>query len=125
MKAKTDKIKKHILKLILKHFRSLIFHTYANYTIQVALEYWDINEKDQIFKLFISNFLEFSLQKFSSNVVEKCLETGGESIVSKFIEEVCLKTKLTGNLFNLLRIIEEYFWELCCFESFEISYKIQ
>jgi hypothetical protein len=31
-----------------------------------------------IIKLFINKFIKLSTNKFSSNVVEKCLERGGE-----------------------------------------------
>jgi hypothetical protein len=46
--------------------------------------------------LFHNQFFALSTQKFSSNVVEKCLERGGESILAKFLDEICHKSKILG-----------------------------
>lgn len=47
-----------------------------------------------IVKLFLNKFAKFSILKYSSNVVEKCLERGGEGMVNIFIEEIISNCKL-------------------------------
>jgi pumilio RNA-binding family len=111
MRARSEETINILQDIIISNFKTLIVHTYANYTIQVALEYWEQDKKAPIFKLFVDNFFEFSCQKYASNVVEKCLEIGSDSMVSKFIEEVCVKTKLMGKtIYNIFRIDEKYIW---------------
>lgn len=36
------------------------------------------------------------MQKYSSNVLEKCFQFGKENIVELFIKEVCLRENVTG-----------------------------
>ena len=40
-----------------------------------------------------------SIQKYSSNVMEKFLEKGSEEIIDKFTEEICLYTRALGMKF--------------------------
>lgn len=97
MRAKTEATLETIINLIVSNFRTIVSHSYSNYAIQVALESWDATRLAAINKLFIGNFYELSSLKYSSNVIEKCLERGGDAMISKFIEEICVKTKLMGN----------------------------
>jgi hypothetical protein len=41
---------------------------------------------------------QLSIQKFSSNVIEKCLEKADEKTKSLYIEELSHSDKLSGNL---------------------------
>jgi hypothetical protein len=38
------------------------------------------------------------MHKYSSNVIEKCIESGDEYIVGKFVEEVCNNNKVIGKI---------------------------
>jgi hypothetical protein len=41
------------------------------------------------------------MHKYSSTVVEKCLEKGGDPFLANFIEELSLNNKVSGNeIFN-------------------------
>lgn len=37
------------------------------------------------------------MQKYSSNVVEKCLEKGNEFMIQKFVDEICSLNRALGN----------------------------
>lgn len=39
------------------------------------------------------------MQKFSSNVIEKCFEKGDDNIITKFIDEICQFSRIIGNFF--------------------------
>jgi hypothetical protein len=57
-----------------KNFFEIVQDPFGNYAIQFAIDtYGNIYCKDVIDKI-CKNILTFSLQKFSSNVVEKCIE---------------------------------------------------
>jgi hypothetical protein len=45
---------------------------------------------------FVGKFYVLSIQKYSSNVMEKCLERGTEDAITKYAEEVSLYTRSLG-----------------------------
>lgn len=53
-----------------------------------------------IIKQFYNKFCNLSMQKFSSNVVEKFLEKGGEIVISKYIEEVSMNNRIVDLMKN-------------------------
>ena len=61
---------------------------------------------------FVGKFYVLSIQKYSSNVMEKCLEKGASDIIDKFSDEVCLYTRALGNnkIFKFFRFNEKLFW---------------
>jgi len=50
-----------------------------------------------IINKFTGKAYVLSMQKFSSNVIEKCLEKGDEAIITKLIDEICQFTRIVGN----------------------------
>jgi len=93
-------MRKRILDKIIESISQIIQNAHGNYSIQVAIEVFDGFYAKAIIEEFIGKFYMLSMQKYSSNVIEKSLEKGGDVIVSKFIEEVCQKNKVMGNNFN-------------------------
>lgn len=89
-------MRKRILDKIIESIDQIIHNPHGNYSIQVAIEVYDGYYAKPIIEQFINKFYNLSLQKYSSNVIEKSLEKGGDVIVSKFIEEVCQKSKVMG-----------------------------
>ena len=85
-----------IQKILLENSMMLVQNSYGNYSIQTALEKWDYELIKPIIHSFYNQFYSLSTQKFSSNVVEKCLERGGDAVLAKFIDEVCHKSKIIG-----------------------------
>ncbi len=98
--AKSAAMRKRILDKIIESISQIIQNAHGNYSIQVAIEVFDGFYAKAIIEEFIGKFYMLSMQKYSSNVIEKSLEKGGDVIVSKFIEEVCQKNKVMGNNFN-------------------------
>jgi len=94
--AKSPVMRKKILDKIIESMDKIIHHQHGNYSIQVSIEVFDGYYTKSIIQELIGKFYTLSLQKYSSNVIEKALEKGGDVIVSKFIEEVCQKTKVMG-----------------------------
>lgn len=75
---------------------NLIQNAHGNYSIQVALEVCEGFYSEPIISELSGKFHKYSLLKYSSNVVERCLEIGGEVTVNRFIEEICQKNKVLG-----------------------------
>jgi len=79
--AKKDSTKLRIQQKILENTLILIQHSYGNYTIQSALSYWSLELNTPIINQLYGKLINFSIQKFSSNVIEKCFEIGGEMVI--------------------------------------------
>ena len=74
------------LKVIVKENAiQLISHPFGNFVIQVIVESW--NDYDEILCLFDKKFYNLSLEKYASNVVERCIEKD-EKILNNYIEEI-------------------------------------
>lgn len=52
----------------------LIQNPYGNYALQTAFGAWDLRDSEDIMQRFYGKCIMLSLQKYSSNVIEKCLE---------------------------------------------------
>lgn len=64
----------HIMKRsIIDNAVMLCEDAYGNYVLQTALNVWDNNSKDELMKQLALWFMRLSLQKYSSNVIEKCI----------------------------------------------------
>jgi len=61
-----------IMKLI--QHKKLISHPFGNYVVQHMLEHGRPEDKKEILRVVTQTIFEFSTQKCSSNVVEKCFE---------------------------------------------------
>ena len=79
-----DKLK----KIIKENAFNLIQHAYGNYVIQVIVENWDLNEILEILSNFHNKFTILSMSKYSSNVVERCIEKS-PIILREYINEIC------------------------------------
>ena len=74
------------IKIIVKENASqLILHTYGNFVIQVVVECW--NDYNDILCLFNKKYYTLSLEKYASNVVERCIEKD-ENILNNYIDEI-------------------------------------
>jgi hypothetical protein len=94
--AKKETTISRTIEILLQNFSVLIQNSYGNYAIQTAFETWSNEFTEPLYKQLYSQFHQLSMSKYSSNVVEKCLERGGDELLQKFIEEICQKSKLLG-----------------------------
>ena len=87
-----------IFKDILKtNLFKLIENPYGNYALQIVIDYWNSKDVLDIFSQIIGNCSQFSMLKYSSNVIERCLEKN-ENILYYFIKETCFDKKTIGQL---------------------------
>lgn len=91
--------RRKIMKIICKHTAQLVQDPYGNYVLQESLDNWhdtdpelhDDNEKcffANLFKNIEGKIEKLAIQKFSSNVIEKCLERSNEDYRRVFIKEI-------------------------------------
>ncbi len=67
-------MRKFILARITGNALETVQNAYGNYVIQHILDEWGPTIAKDIVEVIISNIISLSMQKFSSNVVEKCLD---------------------------------------------------
>jgi hypothetical protein len=60
---------------------TLVQNPFGNYALQMGVEIWGKDFANHIFEKFYRNLQTLSKQKYSSNVIEKCLEVGGDVII--------------------------------------------
>ncbi len=112
--TKSIAVIKFIQGLLIENMKTLLYHQNGNFCFQVAIESWNTEFYMPIVHLFFGQFYSLSIMKYSSNVIEKCLEKGDDIVVNKFMEEICHKSKVTGRtIFCNSRFNEEPMWELC------------
>jgi len=66
------------------HLVSTIQSPYGNYAITTALETWGLDRCEPIMVKIKENFAQYSMHKFSSNVIEKCVERADATVVNEF-----------------------------------------
>ena len=80
------------LKIIVKeNAKPLISHPYGNFVIQVVVECW--NDYEEILCLFDKKYYSLSLEKYGSNVVERCIEKD-DKILNNYIDEIVNMNKI-------------------------------
>ena len=80
------------LKILVKdNAIQLISHPYGNFVIQVVVESW--SDYNEILNKFDKKFYNLSLEKYASNVVERCLEKD-DDILNNYINEIINMNKI-------------------------------
>ena len=74
-------------KEIVTHALVLIQNPYGNYALQTAIDNWDLEDCEELMHIFEGKCSVLSLQKYSSNVIERCIEKN-PAFLDKFINEI-------------------------------------
>jgi hypothetical protein len=73
---------------------TLVQDPFGNYVVQYILDLNDARYSDAVIRQFIGNVCLLSVQKFSSNVMEKCIRVSEPSVRKQLIEELLNRTRL-------------------------------
>ncbi|KAJ7922963.1 ARM repeat-containing protein [Mycena leptocephala] len=73
---------------------TLVQDPYGNYVVQYILDLNDNRFSDAVIRQFSGNVCALSVQKFSSNVIEKCVRVAEHSTRKMLIEELLNRTRL-------------------------------
>jgi len=91
-------LRKHqdlLLSGLARHALDLVQSPYGNYAIQHALEEWGGARCTPIFHSLEGRMMQLSIQKFSSNVVEKLFCSAPPEIRARFIAELIESEKMS------------------------------
>ncbi|KAJ4485495.1 ARM repeat-containing protein [Lentinula aciculospora] len=73
---------------------TLVQDPYGNYVVQYILDLNDNRFSDAVIRQFAGNVCALSVQKFSSNVIEKCIRVAEHNTRKMLIEELLNRTRL-------------------------------
>ncbi|CAE6520594.1 unnamed protein product [Rhizoctonia solani] len=73
---------------------TLVQDPYGNYVVQYILDLNDNRFSDAVIRQFIGNVCALSVQKFSSNVIEKCIRVAEHTTRKMLIEELLNRNRL-------------------------------
>ena len=87
--------------IVKKNALFLIKQSYGNFVIQVIIENWE--DYKEITDLLKGNFFSLSLEKYASNVIERCIEKDKEILenyIHEIIESKCISDVMKSNYGN-------------------------
>ena len=88
-----------IKNIIFMHCLQLSNNPYGNYLIQFILKVWKNEDIKNIINIIIENANYLVQQRYSSNVIEKCIEIFGYEKRNRLIKNMCLK----GDILQLIK----------------------
>ena len=97
-----------IVQEVLKHAVDLATNQYGNYVIQYILQSDCREYVSALLKAFKGKFYQFSIHKFASNVIEKCIRGATEEERQELFSEI-IGTKGRFNNARILSMVEDQF----------------
>lgn len=73
---------------IAKHTRTFVKNPYGNYVVQYVLELKNMEVNIKIGEQLLGALLTLGREKFSSNVIEKCLEHNSSEVKEAMVKEI-------------------------------------
>jgi len=117
-------MKMNFLKEITNNSLEIVQNPFGNYVIQHILDEWGPDSCRGIIDMIISNIVSLSMQKFSSNVVEKCFDLVDNVIV--LLKILVHTQKINQGIVQPWKdklIAEEQIWKFRSTESYS-SYEL-
>jgi len=97
---KNEELRKFFLDTITKNALEIVQNPFGNYVIQHILDEWGPEIAKNIINVIINNMISLSMQKFSSNVVEKCFDLVDMSTRKRMVKELFNASKISSLLKN-------------------------
>ena len=95
-----DSNKGKFMNLISERALEIMQNQYGNYAITEILSNWSESDCEDIYEAVCEKLCLLSMQKYSSNVVEKCLKKGSAQMKAKLLKEFCRAQKLESVIRN-------------------------
>lgn len=85
-----DERKKAISDVIIESSAKIVTNPFGNYALQFIIEKGPIEYSKRVFSLIKGNIVELSMQKYSSNVLEKLILTNDHDIQQSIVDELTI-----------------------------------
>jgi hypothetical protein len=88
--TKTFKVdnREKLMTKIVKHAIELAQNPYGNYAIQQCFDYWDAVQCQDVIPQFFGKIYQLSMQKCSSNVIDKSIQKSKPEYLEKLLSEL-------------------------------------
>jgi len=96
---KSYELKRPIVEMLYENFENLIQNPYGNYALQHAMDVWP-NDCNILLEKATEKVVQYSNQKFSSNVIEKCIVIAPLEIRKKYLYEIVKSDRLAELMKN-------------------------
>jgi len=100
--TKIDKIpemRRRLIRLLYDNLENLIQNPYGNYALQHALDTYQ-GDCNPLFEKTFDRIVQYSNQKFSSNVIEKCLVITSLELKRRFVQEIIRNDRIAELMKN-------------------------
>ena len=92
--------KERINEKVINNFVILAESPFGNYGVQYLMEIWNEDDLKDVKNKILENIYELSLQQFSSNVIEKAIETFSQKNREEILRKLCFEEKFIVSLIN-------------------------
>ncbi|RHY30713.1 hypothetical protein DYB32_004082 [Aphanomyces invadans] len=86
--------RREVIAQVEKHAMKLMQDPYGNYVVQYVLDACSTADVVGVMTKCVGHVLELSIQKFSSNVIEKCLELAPDYLCQTFVREIIASPRM-------------------------------
>ena len=113
----TDEEKDIVLKETYERINELCLDQYGNYVIQNIIE--KIKDNEKIYDGIQGKIFDYSIHKFASNVVEKCLSLGNKFQTQRIVNEIIEQDNKTNNA--LLTLVKDKYGNYVIQKMIEVA----
>ncbi|OMJ90143.1 hypothetical protein SteCoe_7534 [Stentor coeruleus] len=86
--AASEKQKEELVEKIIEKAVELVQDAYGNYVVQYVIDLNSYSVNAKLAYIFMNSIQQLATQKFSSNVIEKCLQQNKEDVQQEMIAEI-------------------------------------
>ena len=90
---KTNNLYKRTFNILLQNMKKIVFNQFGNQVIQTVIQFWDCNQLGDLILLLQSDFVDLSIGKYSSTVIEAFIEKN-VYLLSVYIKEISKKNQM-------------------------------
>eukprot|EP00826_Nyctotherus_ovalis_P058334 TRINITY_DN8006_c0_g2_i11.p1 TRINITY_DN8006_c0_g2~~TRINITY_DN8006_c0_g2_i11.p1 ORF type:complete len:159 (+),score=67.91 TRINITY_DN8006_c0_g2_i11:428-904(+) len=100
LKPEYRKFQEEVVKQMVKNSIEMAQNPYGNYVVQLVLENYSRESVVGVIEALRGRVPQLSSTKFSSNVIEKCMEKADEKLRNEIIREITNADSLIGLMKN-------------------------
>ena len=89
-----------LMQKLVAHAIELAQNPYGNYAIQQAFQFWDEEICQEIIPQFFGKVYQLSMQKCSSNVIDRSIQKAKPEYLCKILQELIKCDRLNSKLYR-------------------------
>lgn len=100
LKPEYENYKTEVVEMMIKNAIEMAQNPYGNYAVQIVLDTYPLTLITGIIEMLKGRIVNLSLIKFSSNVIERCIEKADDDLKEQLIRELMESESLFGVMKN-------------------------